>query len=173
MKTGKKTKRYSTMRWYGFDVDGTIADNSRHGWTIDAPVKPMVDLMKEMHEAGCDVRILSGRTGDFRSDEEISPGVKELIWDWCDRHLGFRPALTGRKDSMMEALYDDRAKQVVCNKGVLYEDLVAELAEAIDEALADPSAANRALTAAKERLASLGLQSQSKPKGCRDSLRCI
>lgn len=152
-----RAREYVRHRWYGFDVDGTIADNSRHGWTIDEPVRPMVDLMKELHEAGCDVRILSGRTGDFTSDEDISPCVKDLIWDWCDRHLGFRPALTGRKDSMMEALYDDRAKQVVCNKGVLYEDLVAELAESIDEALENPSSAEAVLTKAKRRLVSLGL----------------
>ena len=143
MKTrnNKKTKMtingkpISLFRWYGFDIDGTIADNSKHSWVIDKPIKPMVDLMKRLHKMGCDVRILSGRTGDFRSDDEMPMSVKEHIWSWCDKHLGFRPALTGRKDSMMEALFDDRACQVICNKGITYEECNKRLAECLEEAI--------------------------------------
>lgn len=128
-------KPISLFRWYGFDIDGTIADNSKHGWVIDKPIKPMVDLMKHLHKMGCDVRILSGRTGDYRSDDEIPMSVKEQIWSWCDKHLGFRPALTGRKDSMMEALFDDRACQVICNKGITYGQINWRLAECLEEAI--------------------------------------
>lgn len=143
MKTrnNKKTKMtingkpISLFRWYGFDIDGTIADNSKHSWVIDKPIKPMVDLMKRLHKMGCDVRILSGRTGDFRSDDEMPMSVKEHIWSWCDKHLGFRPALTGRKDSMMEALFDDRACQVICNKGITYEECNERLADCLEEAI--------------------------------------
>ena len=125
-------------RWYGFDIDGTIADNTRHGWEIDGPIRPMVALMKWLHAKGYDVRILSGRTGDYYSDEEIPAGVRAHIWSWCDRHLGFRPTLTGRKTSSMEALFDDRAKQVVCNRGETYEALARELARALDGAIQSP-----------------------------------
>lgn len=128
-------KEFCFGRWYGFDIDGTIADNSKHGWLIDKPIMPMVKLMKRLHKNGCDVRILSGRCGDFASDEEIPDSVKNHIWAWCDENLGFRPRLTGRKDSMMERLYDDRACQVICNKGITYEDVNAELAACLKEAL--------------------------------------
>lgn len=126
----------SRTRWYGFDIDGTIADNSLHSWVIDKPIKPMVALMKRLHREGYDVRILSGRLGDFTSDDQVPEGVKLHIWKWCDRHLGFRPQLTGRKDSLMETLFDDRACQVVCNKGITLESLNGELAGCL-EALLD------------------------------------
>jgi len=122
-------------RWYGFDIDGTIAENYNHGWCIEKPVKPIVRLMKELHRRGYDVRILSGRTGDFRSDDEIPMSVKEHIWSWCDKHLGFRPTLTGRKDSMMEVLFDDRACQVICNKGITYGQVNCLLANCLEEAI--------------------------------------
>lgn len=128
-------KPISLTRWYGFDVDGTIADNTLHGWEIDKPIKPMVRLMKQLHKMGADVRILSGRCGDYNSDDEIPPYVREHIWAWCDKHLGFRPGLTGRKDSLMEALFDDRACQVICNKGVTYEEVNHRLAECLEEAI--------------------------------------
>ena len=133
MVKGKKKAKlgFKNYRWYGFDIDGTIADNSLHSWIIDKPIKPMVALMKRLHKQGMDVRILSGRLGDYPSDEEIPQSVRQHIWAWCDVHLGFRPRLTGRKDSLMEALYDDRAKQVVCNKGFCYEDINRELADCL------------------------------------------
>ena len=154
-KTG--TEEFNPYRWYGFDVDGTIATNHKHGWEIEEPVKPMVDLMRRMHRAGCDVRIISGRLGDFRSDDEIPASVKRHIWEWCDRNLGFRPKLTGRKDSMMEALYDDRAKQVVCNKGVTYEELAKELAKALELLVEDPGKGKREAETMLEKCRGLGL----------------
>ena len=141
MKKGKKRgltingKPVSLTRWYGFDVDGTIADNSLHSWVIDTPIKPMVRLMKTLHKMGADVRILSGRCGDYAYDEAIPVAVREHIWAWCDKHLGFRPKLTGRKDSMMEALFDDRACQVICNKGITYGQVNLRLAECLEEAV--------------------------------------
>jgi len=139
-KLNRKTMRIngkpiSLTRWYGFDIDGTIADNSLHSWLIDKPIKPMVRMMKRLHKMGCDVRILSGRCGDFPSDEEIPDTVREHIWAWCDKNLGFRPKLTGRKDSLMEALFDDRACQVICNKGITYEEVNERLAACLEEAV--------------------------------------
>lgn len=103
------------------------------------------------------MRILSGRLGDYESDADISDYTKEHIWAWCDRHLGFRPRLTGRKDSMMETLYDDRACQVVCNQGVSVEDVARELAKALDGALENPDENRERLTALRNRCRELGL----------------
>ena len=152
-----KGRHYPKGRWYGFDVDGTISDNSLHGWEIGAPIPPMVRLMKELHANGYDVRILSGRLGDYECDAAISDYTKEHIWAWCDRHLGFRPELTGRKDSMMETLYDDRACQVVCNQGVPIEDVARELAKALDGALENPEENRERLAALRNRCRELGL----------------
>ena len=145
------------QRWYGFDVDGTIADNSKHSWLIDTPIKPMVNLMKRLHREGKEVRILSGRLGDFPSDEAIPQSVKDNIWEWCDKNLGFRPALTGRKDSMMEVLYDDRARQVICNKGVDIGELARQLAAAMGELLAHPKKGRKRAETLVKKCRRLGL----------------
>ena len=46
--------------WYGFDLDGTLAEY--HGWKgvehIGKPIKPMCDLMKRLHAEGKRVKIL-------------------------------------------------------------------------------------------------------------------
>lgn len=49
--------------WYGFDLDGTLAKYD--GWKgidhIGEPVKPMVDLIKRMHDEGKVVKIMTAR----------------------------------------------------------------------------------------------------------------
>ena len=121
-------------KWYGFDIDGTIADNSAHTFgmgKIGKPVKPMCDLMKKLHAQGRCVKIFTARLSDVGSDPSSQQAVKEHIWKWCDENLGFRPEITDRKDYMMECLYDDRAKQVVRNTGECLEDLYKKLVEEV------------------------------------------
>lgn len=49
--------------WYGFDLDGTLAKYD--GWKgidhIGEPVKPMVELIKRMHDEGKVVKIMTAR----------------------------------------------------------------------------------------------------------------
>ena len=121
-------------KWYGFDVDGTIADNSAHTFgmgKIGKPIKPMCDLMKKLHAEGRRVKIFTARLSDVGSDRLSQQAVKEHIWKWCDENLGFRPEITDRKDYKMECLYDDRAKQVVRNTGECIEDLYRKLADSV------------------------------------------
>ena len=121
-------------KWYGFDIDGTIADNSAHTFgmgKIGKPVKPMCDLMKKLHAEGRRVKICTARLSDVGSDPSSQQAVKEHIWKWCDENLGFRPEITDRKDYEMECLYDDRAKQVVRNTGECLEDLYNKLVEEV------------------------------------------
>lgn len=128
-----------SFKWYGFDLDGTIADNSSHtaGFgEIGRPIKPMIQLMKRLHRDGYDVRIFTARVGDVGKNRRSLKNLKKHIWEWCDKHLGFRPPITDRKDSLMECAYDDRAKQVVRNKGYCYEDIALELARCLNLAMA-------------------------------------
>lgn len=125
-------------KWYGFDLDGTIADNTNHAFgygNIGRPVKPMCNLMKRLHRKGMDVRIFTARLGDVGKTKKAQNALREHIWEWCDRNLGFRPAIVDRKDAAMEAIYDDRAKQVVRNRGYCYEDLNRKLIECLEEAM--------------------------------------
>lgn len=141
--------------WYGFDLDGTLAfyDSWRGIDHIGEPIAPMVDLIKEMHKEGKIVKILTARVAP-RTEVETKPNpyygrgapeyvrqglsyakilynwdhwsAKQFIQDWCIKHLGFIPKITHEKDYAMLALYDDRVKQVIPNKGILLEDLVRE-----------------------------------------------
>lgn len=127
--------------WYGFDLDGTLAKYD--GWKgidhIGEPVKPMVKLMKRMHDEGKVVKIMTARIAPHKLEDgtvgesyiTVPDGEKgatrnyahQFINDWCHFNLGFVPEIVYQKDHLMLELYDDRVKQVVPNKGVLVEDL--------------------------------------------------
>lgn len=134
--------------WYGFDLDGTLAKYD--GWRgidhIGEPVKPMVDLIKRMHDEGKVVKIVTARVAP-KEKPEVKPNPylenhwviespddmpwavhaeawtpREFIQDWCARVLGFVPEIVYQKDHLMLELYDDRVKQVVPNEGFLVEN---------------------------------------------------
>ena len=127
--------------WYGFDLDGTLAKYD--GWkgidNIGEPVKPMVDLIKCMHEEGKVVKIVTARVAP-RKNEDGTIGEQGILLNneqgiaqhyvasyfirkWCQDNLGFVPDIVYQKDHLMLELYDDRVKQVVPNEGWLIEDI--------------------------------------------------
>lgn len=127
--------------WYGFDLDGTLAKYD--GWKgidhIGEPVKPMVDLIKRMHEEGKVVKIMTARIAPHKLEDGTigesyitTPDgengaarnyAHQFINDWCHFNLGFVPEIVYQKDHLMLELYDDRVKQVVPNEGWLVEDI--------------------------------------------------
>ena len=134
--------------WYGFDLDGTLAKYD--GWKgidhIGEPVRPMVELIKRMHDEGKVVKIMTARVAPKEKPETKpnpyregnwcieSPDFQtwalkgewtplEFIQEWCYRILGFIPEIVYQKDHLMLELYDDRVKQVVPNEGWLVEDI--------------------------------------------------
>lgn len=136
--------------WYGFDLDGTLAKYD--GWRgidhIGEPVKPMVELIKRMHDEGKVVKIMTARIAPKAQPETKpnpyregnwcieSPGTQawalkgewtalDFVQEWCYRILGFVPEVVYQKDHLMLELYDDRVKQVVPNEGWLVEDIAA------------------------------------------------
>jgi hypothetical protein len=135
--------------WYGFDLDGTLAKYD--GWKgidhIGAPVAPMVKLIRQMHDEGKVVKIMTARVAP-KGKPEVKPNPylenhwviespddmpwamhaeawtpREFIQDWCYKFLGFVPEIVYQKDHLMLELYDDRVKQVVPNEGWLVEDI--------------------------------------------------
>ena len=139
MGTGTVRKKiYKTWRWYGFDLDGTIADNTNHAFgygNIGKPIKRMTSLMKRLNARGFRVKIVTARLGDVGSCPKAQEKLRQHIWEWCDKNLGFRPEITDRKDASMEALYDDRAKQVVRNRGITFEECNERLADYLEAAI--------------------------------------
>ena len=160
MKSQKLTCPFLSFRWYGFDLDGTIANNDHHQFgygEIGSPIKPMVNLMKRLHKKGCNVKIVTARLNEVGQMADAQQKIRNHIWRWCDKHLGFRPEITDRKDGSMERLYDDRARQVIRNKGVDMEDVAKGLAEVLAEVLEHPVKGKKRAVALRERCRKLGL----------------
>lgn len=72
--------------WYGFDLDGTLAKYD--GWKgidhIGEPVKPMVDLIRKMHDEGKVVKILTARVAprhNVNTDPSLGPDGPKDIYD--------------------------------------------------------------------------------------------
>ncbi len=106
--------------WYGVDLDGTLAlfDGTNTGVNIGPPIMPMIHRVKAWINDGRDVRIFTARISP-RADD--SPGdrdkVKTAIEQWCLEHLGVKLPITNVKDHGLIELWDDRAVQVIFNKG--------------------------------------------------------
>ena len=124
-------------KWTGFDLDGTLAEYD--GWKgiehIGKPIKPMCDLIKKLHSDGKVVKILTARVAPRRDGADATL-ARQCIRKWCIENLGFVPEITHEKDSCMEGLYDDRAVQVIPNKGIP----VVEAAQSIADGKKDGAA---------------------------------
>jgi len=107
--------------WIGVDLDGTLAhyDHFEGVGIIGEPIPLMVDRVKAWLNQNREVRILTARaaSNNEHRDEEI-----KAIAEWTTKHLGQQLVVTSEKDQHMEALYDDKAVQVVKNQGTLFGD---------------------------------------------------
>lgn len=66
--------------WIGFDLDGTLAvyDTWKGIDHIGAPVAPMVELLKKLHDEGKVVKILTARVAPRENPEVITRTCEEL-----------------------------------------------------------------------------------------------
>lgn len=116
--------------WIGVDFDGTLSANEPGIDHEDAhtgvPIPAMVERVKKYLEAGFEVRILTARVAGPRGCV-TAEGQRQLVEDWCEKHVGQRLAVTCMKDYNMLVLLDDRAIGVEKNTGRLAEDLNGRL----------------------------------------------
>jgi hypothetical protein len=119
--------------WYGFDIDATLAyyDFWKGPDHIGEPILLMVEKLKEHLAKGDNVKIFTARvavTGGWSpyscqyASTEFARHQTEVIEAWCLKHIGVILPITAVKDFSCIAIYDDRAKQVVPNTGVLVEE---------------------------------------------------
>lgn len=108
-----------TEAWIGVDLDGTLAyyDEWKGIGHIGEPIIPIVNLIKNLIEAGTKVKIFTARVGE--GEEAI-----KVIEAWCERELGMKLEVTNVKDFGMICLYDDRCIQVVPNTGFIPSSLL-------------------------------------------------
>lgn len=110
----------SASGWIGVDLDGTLA--KYNGWNngeIGEPVPLMVKRVRGWIVEGVIVKIFTARV----SIEEDRDLVVEKIQDWTQKHIGERLEVTNQKDYSMVELWDDRAIQVIPNKGIRADGL--------------------------------------------------
>jgi len=104
--------------WIGVDLDGTLAHYD--GWKgvdhIGEPIPGIVDRVKVWISCGETVKVFSARVCDGQEH------TRKVIEDWCEKHIGHRLEVTNVKDFGMYVLWDDRAVQVVPNKGIALQD---------------------------------------------------
>lgn len=109
----------STSGWIGVDLDGTLAHYD--GWKdgeIGDPVAPMVERVKKWLDEGVTVKIFTARVAFVDGIGADFAGMqRELIEQWCEKHIGQRLDVTCKKDFAMIELWDDRCVQVVMNTG--------------------------------------------------------
>jgi hypothetical protein len=125
-------KYHNVSKGYiGVDFDGTLS--MYHGWTgtnhLGEPIPAMVARVKKWLVDGTEVRIITARVHvTDPTDEAEIDAVKQnrqLIEDWCEKHLGVVLPVQSNKCYRMFVLYDDRARQVEPNTGrVLGEDWI-------------------------------------------------
>lgn len=107
--------------WIGVDLDGTLAFYD--GWKgcdhVGAPIGGMLFRVKKWLADGRRVKIFTARVstdGSVRRDLEAARS-RLAITEWCLTHIGEALPITCMKDYAMVELWDDRAVQVVANKG--------------------------------------------------------
>lgn len=109
--------------WIGVDLDGTLAEYAGFmGATIiGAPVKLMVERVKDWLAQGVEVRIFTARVYAHEADYERqreSAEARLAIEQWCEKHIGQVLPVTCTKDYGMVELWDDRAVRVLHNVGL-------------------------------------------------------
>lgn len=117
--------------WIGVDLDGTLAEYN--GWQGDQhignPIPLMVNRVKQWIREGREVKIFTARAyqpAEINYHLEPMPKKEAVkaIEDWCMKHIGCKLSVTCTKDYQMIELWDDRAVQVIPNKGIALQDII-------------------------------------------------
>ncbi len=110
--------------WVGFDLDSTLAIYVDGQFpAIGEPVEPILAIVKQLLAEGREVRIMTARVGNlYKHDvsvEEFEDAVmqRDLVEEWCLKHVGQRLPVTAVKDYDMAILLDDRAVTIERNTG--------------------------------------------------------
>lgn len=109
--------------WIGFDFDGTLArDDNVDFPALGEPIQPMVNLMKKYIILGTKVKVVTARMSDPNPSRRVMH--RRMIQEWLAKHVDANTdiEITCMKDFRMKLLYDDRARQVIRNKGVVVEN---------------------------------------------------
>lgn len=148
----------STKGWFGFDLDGTVAFYESYGdGSIGAPIKPMIRRIKHYLKQGRIVKFVTARVapehGEFAAMKEELRIRRFLVEQFGE--YGYTISITNAKDMHMIALFDDRAEQVIPNRGILVREELRRAVEALQKIASIDGSVDDAMKIAFETLASL------------------
>lgn len=105
--------------WVGFDLDKTTAyfDRWRGATHIGRPIPKIIRRIQRYLENGTQVKIFTARMAD--PDPTVTAAVERAIAQWTEEHVGIPLEATCVKDRDMIRCYDDKAVQVLENRGLI------------------------------------------------------
>jgi hypothetical protein len=107
--------------WIGVDLDGVLAEyHNWNGGKIGKPIPRMVERVKTWLTLGIEVRIFTSRVGSVYPDQRRNN--VEQIEKFCKDNFQCILRITNEKDQDMIELWDDRAVQMVKNKGMTIQE---------------------------------------------------
>jgi hypothetical protein len=123
----------SNKTWWGFDVDKTtFVDHGGKGGAIGEPIKGMIRRIKHFLRTGRKVCIVTARVHPSEPDrEEQVLTVSRALDAVLGPEMASKIDIRCDKDRHMIDLYDDRAKQVIPNKGILVQNELRRAVEAL------------------------------------------
>lgn len=112
-------------QWLAVDLDGTLAQY--YGWVseehIGEPVVSIVAAINARRAAGWKVAIFTARVS---GDPEEAQRAEVAIWKWLDFYNIKVEGITCTKHKHFSEFWDDRARQVVFNKGHIIEAVASD-----------------------------------------------
>jgi hypothetical protein len=141
----------STKGWFGFDLDGTVAFYESYGdGSIGAPIKPMIRRIRHYLKQGRIVKFVTARVHPSHGLEAVTE--RQKIESFCQEQFGQVLPVVCEKDMHMIALFDDRAEQVIPNKGILVREELRHAVQALRDIEVDPTDAYLKAAAALSKL---------------------
>jgi hypothetical protein len=116
--------------YVAFDLDGTLAEFDFDKWadgdtSIGAPIKSMVEMVKMYIESGVNVKIFTARISTGEDSEQAK--IVNDIQDWCERAGLPKLDVTNLKTYKMTKLYDDKAEEIMTNKGFGWREIILDI----------------------------------------------
>ena len=117
------------QRAIAVDFDGTLVIEVPPP-AIGKPVEEMVKKVKDELAQGTQVFIFSARVNPDGHNYEAALAATEavlIIADFCREQFNMLLPITHEKLSIYDAIYDDKAIQIIKNTGVSLDELVGAL----------------------------------------------
>lgn len=125
----------SQKAWWGFDIDKTafVDEGGTRGGVIGAPIMPIIRRIKYYLRVGRKVNIVSARVHPSEPDKaEQERTIQQALCDVLGTERANQIGIRSDKDRHMIALFDDRAEQVIPNKGILVREELRRAVSALN-----------------------------------------